>query len=369
MKTNNVEKEKVVNAIESMFGSYTCMLSADKNGNNSNYGTCEANCFFDEDSECFILSEDWKLEKVVKVTKENCDLDVWAQEFDEKTRSELKNDLEDGELYIASFKSEDKGTMDIIIWNYDEQIYTYIYDGKKVFLSYEEEIDGKKPYAELGGMYAYSIEDYNGCKTELTYDDSYGCYSGEVNIVYEEVVNIENEQKINCDVVTEDWYNRDIAERMLDIETTRYYDWTSKYTNFKNDLYDEAKNGEILSKEEIEKRWVEICNEYKLGSQYIDNYRKILDYLDSIFGDYIYFDNTKRMLGFDSKGCDFDSEYTRIKEFLQDYVREGKKINKEEERKDWVELCNEYESGAEYYHMIDNILNEIKNEFGNDCFE
>ncbi len=116
-------KEKVINAIESMFGSWTCMLSADKNGNNSNYGTCEANCFLDEDSECCILSENWQLTKVVEAKEENCDLDVWAQEFDEETRRSLKNDLEDRELYIASFKNEDKGTMDIIIWNYEAQTY------------------------------------------------------------------------------------------------------------------------------------------------------------------------------------------------------------------------------------------------------
>jgi len=352
-----------------MFGSWTCMLSADKNGNNSNYGTCEANCFLDEDSDSCILSENWQLTKVVEATKENCDLDIWAQEFDEGTKSNLKRNLEDRELYIASFKNDDKGTMDIIIWNYEPETYTYIYEGKKVFLSYEEEIDGKKPYAELGGMYAYSIEDYNGCKTELTYDDSYGCYAGEVNIVYEEVVNIENEESITCDVVTEDWYNRDIAERMLGIETNNYYEWTSEYTDYKEDLYRQAKNDEVLDKVCIKKEWIEICNKYKYGDEYESKYEDILDELNRIFGEYIFLDEAGRMLGFDSYGFDFYSDYTRVKDYMREYVENGKKINKEEERKYWKETCNEYECGDQYESRIEDIFSYLEEEFGKDIYE
>lgn len=73
-------------------------------------------------------------------------------------------------------------------------LYTYIYDKHRGFLAYVDNMPGVDPLEEYDGVGFYPIEQYNGCETLLTYEDSYGVYEGEFEIDINTCRNIENDQ-------------------------------------------------------------------------------------------------------------------------------------------------------------------------------
>lgn len=77
-------------------------------------------------------------------------------------------------------------------------------------------------------------------------------------IVYEEIVNPENEQCLIYEFVDKDYYEDDLFTRMLCTETNEYYDWTSDRTRFIDSQAEEE-----TFEEEAEAEWEEICSEYK----------------------------------------------------------------------------------------------------------
>lgn len=109
----------------------------------------------------------------------------------------------------------------------------YIYRGKVGVIHLNEFITEEQ--AEILGLTA------NDC--DLTYDDSYDRYGDNADIIQESVVNIENEQKLMCDVwVSENWFANDYIERMYLVLTDRYYDWTSHITECLDEIQEESKN-------------------------------------------------------------------------------------------------------------------------------
>lgn len=95
----------------------------------------------------------------------------------------------------------------------------------------------------------------------VTMDDSYGAYSGCVEIVETDVRSYENEQRLVCVWVTKDWAESDQWERELAIDTDDYYGWTSERTSFINSLYiDIELLGEIGDRRE--QQWEQICEQF-----------------------------------------------------------------------------------------------------------
>lgn len=95
----------------------------------------------------------------------------------------------------------------------------------------------------------------------VTMDDSYGAYSGCVEIVETDVRSYENEQRLVCVWVTKDWAESDKWERELAIDTDDYYGWTSERTSFINSLHiDIELLGEIGDRRE--QQWEQICEQF-----------------------------------------------------------------------------------------------------------
>ena len=99
-----------------MSGCITPVRSTDAQGHNENYGATPVDSFFDEDSGEFLPDDGWLLTDFCTATPESVDLDVWAQELDDRAKSSLEKSLEDGSLYVASFWNNYKGANDILIW-------------------------------------------------------------------------------------------------------------------------------------------------------------------------------------------------------------------------------------------------------------
>lgn len=95
----------------------------------------------------------------------------------------------------------------------------------------------------------------------VTMDDSYGAYSGCSEIVETDVRCYEDEQRLECCWVTEDWAESDQWERELAIVTDDYYGWTSERTRFINALHQDIDlYGEI--DESREQEWEQICSRF-----------------------------------------------------------------------------------------------------------
>ena len=113
-----VTKEDVLEMLSGphMSGCLTPVRSTDAQGYNENYGATPVDSFFDEDGGEYLPDDSWLLTDFCAATPESVDLDVWAQEFDDRTKSSLEKSLEDGSLYVASLWNDYKGANDILIW-------------------------------------------------------------------------------------------------------------------------------------------------------------------------------------------------------------------------------------------------------------
>lgn len=113
-----VTKEDVLEMLSGphMSGCLTPVRSTDAQGYNENYGATPVDSFFDEDSGDYLPDDGWILTDFCAATPESVDLDVWAQEFDNRAKSSLEKSLEDGSLYVASFWNDHEGELDILIW-------------------------------------------------------------------------------------------------------------------------------------------------------------------------------------------------------------------------------------------------------------
>lgn len=148
----------------------------------------------------------------------------------------------------------------------------YVMDGKEGILAdiNNPKLAGIEPIEDDGSIGFYAFADIPE-GTEITAEDVLlelsDRQAGEAHsgfaIVYEEIVNPENEQRLIYEFVDKDWYEDSLFERMLCTETSKYYDWTSDRTRF----IDSQANEETF-KAEVEAEWEEICSEYKGMNHY-----------------------------------------------------------------------------------------------------
>lgn len=122
-------KEEVLSILESEFNSWTAAYTADANGANANYSTCEIAAMLDdlknygyEFIDCLkavesnVDTEDYEYTVDAEKGTANVDIDIWGQEFSSDAIENLRKDLKAGNLYVARFSSPEEGSYDIIIW-------------------------------------------------------------------------------------------------------------------------------------------------------------------------------------------------------------------------------------------------------------
>lgn len=140
----------------------------------------------------------------------------------------------------------------------------YLFQGKQVVIVDLDTLPEGLPTLETSNVYALVLveEAEKAGITEyfLTYDDCYSEYSGEIPIVLESVVNIENEQKLMYEFVTEPYFKDDLLQRELFTSTTRFHDWTSERT-----MFIESHTESDSTKEEAKKEWDEIVSRFIQG--------------------------------------------------------------------------------------------------------
>lgn len=140
----------------------------------------------------------------------------------------------------------------------------YLFQGKQVVIVDLDTLPEGLTTLETSNVYALVLveEAEKAGITEyfLTYDDCYSEYSGEIPIVLESVVNIENEQKLMYEFVTEPYFKDDLIQRELFTSTTRFHDWTSERTRF-IDSHAESDS----TKDEAKKEWDEVASRFKQG--------------------------------------------------------------------------------------------------------
>ena len=151
----------------------------------------------------------------------------------------------------------------------------YVMDGKEGILSYIDnpKLSGIEPTENDGSIGFYPFDTIPE-GTEITAEDvllelsdrqAGEAHSG-FSIVYEEIVNPENNQRLIYEFVDKDWYEDDLYERMLCTETSKYYDWTSDRTKF----IDSQANEETF-KAEAKAEWEEICFKYEGLNHYSES--------------------------------------------------------------------------------------------------
>lgn len=112
-----MNKQQVIESLEMMgIANYTPVYVADKNNANGNFCKMPIEAFFTEDAIEYLNSEDWVLSGVERADPEKTDMDEWAQEFDGHSIQDLKESLQCNLIKIASFRNEEYGTMNIMIW-------------------------------------------------------------------------------------------------------------------------------------------------------------------------------------------------------------------------------------------------------------
>lgn len=122
-------KEEVIAALENEFNSWTAAYTADANGANANYSTCEIASMLDdlkkygyEFVDCLKAiesngdSEDYVYTVNTENGTTNVDIDIWAQDFGPSNIESLREDLKEGRLFVTRFWSSEKGSLDILIW-------------------------------------------------------------------------------------------------------------------------------------------------------------------------------------------------------------------------------------------------------------
>ena len=148
--------------------------------------------------------------------------------------------------------------------------YTYkgeevVIVGQHVDYSFEiEKFNGIEPLETSDNAAILRISDIENAGIEITPDDvqctlndAYNKWNEPVEIICEQVVNPENEQKLTPFVfVSKDYYQQDLIERQLLTDTTKYHDWTSERTDFVHKTRDE-----VTLKEETLAEWKKVCSE------------------------------------------------------------------------------------------------------------
>ncbi|MBE6361242.1 MAG: ATP-binding protein [Treponema bryantii] len=148
----------------------------------------------------------------------------------------------------------------------------YTYKGEEVVIvgqhvdnSFEtEKFNGIKPLYRSDVSAILRISDIENAGIEITPDDvqgtldhAYSEWVEPVEIVCDQVVNPENNQRLSpYTFVTEAYFNEDLIERQLLTDTTKYHDWTSERTSFVHKTRDE-----VTLKEETLAEWKKVCSE------------------------------------------------------------------------------------------------------------
>lgn len=148
----------------------------------------------------------------------------------------------------------------------------YTYKGEEVVIvgqhvdnSFEiEKFNGIEPLETSDNAAILRISDIENAGIEITpddvqntLDDAYSGWNEPVEIICEEVVNPENEQKLTPFVfVSKNYHKQDLIERQLLTDTTEYHDWTSERTSFVHKTRDE-----VTLKEETLAEWKKVCSE------------------------------------------------------------------------------------------------------------
>lgn len=144
---------------------------------------------------------------------------------------------------------------------------TYIYKGKKVFLAYTDDMPGVTPLDCLGTIGCYQAEQYNGCPTQRTVDESYsGECEDDSEIICTECLNFENEQALSLGWYTKFYAEADEFERELCVKTTQYHSWTSELSHQIRSIWNKQEN------HVIPKWWAD--SERDSWNDTIEQYRK-----------------------------------------------------------------------------------------------
>lgn len=141
--------------------------------------------------------------------------------------------------------------------------HTYEYEGKKVFLAFENEMPEVKPLEICGNTGCYPVEEYCKCTGDalLTEDEIYGFACDEVEeICVADFISPENHQYLTSGWVTRSYAAAALVEYKLCVRTNRYYNWTSELTDFIKKVERKAVDGCITTEQskELEEEWNEI---------------------------------------------------------------------------------------------------------------
>ncbi len=109
-------KEEIISMLESDTLASTAVRTTDTNGANESYVACEISTLIDEEAD-WLTIYNYEYDGCDLATSDNVDLDVWAQEFSADNVEALRKTMESGDLYIAKFRSDEYGIMDILIWD------------------------------------------------------------------------------------------------------------------------------------------------------------------------------------------------------------------------------------------------------------
>ena len=154
-----------------------------------------------------------------------------------------------------------------------------------------EKFAGIKPVATNGNFGFYQLSSIEGKDITdndcaLEYYDSYEPTPVNIHeeIVSQQVVNIENSQRLIDCFVNKDLYEEDLYERMMCTVTDDTYDWTSELTRLKDYAqYLRDRNLQNV-KEMVENRWNEYCDSYSaLNVQFVE--KKTFDEVWNIIND------------------------------------------------------------------------------------
>ena len=104
-------REDVISMLESERGSQVAVRSIDNQGNNESHNAMEIDDVLDA-----IEESGYEFIDCQPVTPEDINIEEWAQDFDEDIRESLRESLADGELYVAYFSSDERGQMDLLVW-------------------------------------------------------------------------------------------------------------------------------------------------------------------------------------------------------------------------------------------------------------
>ena len=174
-----------------------------------------------------------------------------------------------------------------------DNIPYYLYDGDKVVLlsDWEMEKSGFDPLVKECDFNPYLLTDEltkylndNDITPLRCEDDSYSdnLPDGE-EIIFDEIVNVENEQRLIPCWITEEWCKWDRFEREYRVRTDKYYSWTSQryiYINEINEIFHAKADDKEFIKYKIDslrKSWEE---EIKANKPY-NNMYDVDDFDDS----------------------------------------------------------------------------------------